>query len=454
MEPRTIDIKLHRAQQLFCNSTALYRGFAAGISSGKSWVGCHDLIARSKAGRLYMVIGPTYDVLNTSTFRMFEKVAIEMGVADYGDIKKSAPPEVRLKTGATVLFRSADDPDRLRGANLTGCFLDEASLMPKEVFDVAIGRLRENGEQGWLSAAFTPKGKGHWTFEQFATNKADTVLFTSRTGDNPFNPPQFHETLAKQYTSQMVAQELEGLFIDPGSSLFRRSWFPIVDKLPATIGRCRAWDLAGTSIDEKDGKRADFTAGVLLCKGIDGVLYVADVRRFKETPQGVESIIRQVAAEDGVGVPIYMEQEVGSAGKNNISHYARHVLPGYNFRGVRSTGSKEIRAQPVAAMAEQGLIKLVRGNWLTNFLDEIEGFPFGQHDDQIDALSLAHSKIALCSNYASEGPCVLVPGRRDVYRDDGSLGFASFGSDTTCGAKSQRDDAPYFPPSGYRPSPF
>ena len=50
-------------------------------------------------------------------------------------------------------------------------------------------------------------------------------------------------------------------------------------------------------------------------------------------------------------------------------------------------------APAVAAQAEGGTVKLLRGAWNKEFLDEIELFPFGSHDDQVDAASLALAKL-------------------------------------------------------------
>jgi hypothetical protein len=36
----------------------------------------------------------------------------------------------------------------------------------------------------------------------------------------------------------------------------------------------------------------------------------------------------------------------------------------------------------------------VRGPWIKDFLDEAEIFPYGAHDDQVDAASLALAKLA------------------------------------------------------------
>jgi predicted phage terminase large subunit-like protein len=82
-----------------------------------------------------------------------------------------------------------------------------------------------------------------------------------------------------------------------------------------------------------------------------------------------------------------MEQEPGSSGVKVIDDYTRRVLMGWDFQGVPSTGNKEVRANPLASQAEAGNVKLVRGPWINAFLDEIELFPLGSHDDQVDAAS-------------------------------------------------------------------
>jgi predicted phage terminase large subunit-like protein len=384
---------LYPAQSDFTKSNALFRAFCGGIGSGKSWAGSYDMIRRGKPNRLYAVIAPTYSMLSDATFRMFLTVAQDLGIVDPSDVKRSAPPSIRLRTDAEVLFRSADEPDRLRGPNLSGIWLDEASLMPEDVFTVAIGRLREAGEQGWLTATFTPKGRAHWTHEVFNTGRPDTALFRASTRDNPFNPAGFHDTVRRQYTSAVAAQELEGLFLDAGGVLFRRQWFGLVDSVPELIGTVRAWDLAATPKKEAEAHDPDWTVGVKMGKAEDGMHYVLDVRRIRGTPRQVEELVKQTAQEDGPEVKITMEQEPGSAGVIVADHYLR-VLDGYAFSGERSTGDKTTRAQPLAAQAEGGTVKLLRAPWNRVFLDEIELFPFGVHDDQVDAASLALGKLA------------------------------------------------------------
>src|SRR4030095_4341028 len=55
--------------------------------------------------------------------------------------------------------------------------------------------------------------------------------------------------------------------------------------------------------------------------------------------------------------------------------------------------------EPVASRAEALKVKLVRGEWISDFLDEATSFPHSQHDDQIDSVSGAFQMIASPQGY-------------------------------------------------------
>lgn len=175
-----------------------------------------------------------------------------------------------------------------------------------------------------------------------------------------------------------------------GGGMFRREWLGIVDQAPADMAVVRYWDLAGTEASKQG--QPDYTVGAQV--GIkDGIYYILDIRRDQMSPKGVQELVRQTAEMDGRDVPVYMEQEPGSSGKNTIDLYARLILPGFTFRGDRKTGSKVQAAETWAAAAEAGNVKLVRGPWNREFLDEVQGFPHGKHDDQVDAVSGGVNKL-------------------------------------------------------------
>jgi predicted phage terminase large subunit-like protein len=122
-----------------------------------------------------------------------------------------------------------------------------------------------------------------------------------------------------------------------------------------------------------------------------------------------------------------MEQEPGSSGLSVIDYYSRRILYGYDFRGVKSTGSKVQRAMPIAAQAERGNVRLLRGDWNSRFLDEAYAFPEGVYDDQVDAVAGAFSALAISrdaastSSIASHEPAIIRHGdltlRGDRYKD-------------------------------------
>ena len=260
-----VRVRMHAVQAAFRASTALYRGFVGGRGAGKSWIGAYDLIRRAKAGRLYLVAAPTYKMLADSSMRAFRARAEEL---HYLQGVNRSSMTATLGNGAQVLFRSTEDPDTLRGPNLSGAWFDEAGEMKEDAFLVAIACLREAGEQGWLSATFTPRGRSHWTYRVFGEGRENTALFCAATRENPFNPAGFEDTLRGQYTSGFAAQELEGKFVDLGGTVAKREWFGVLEEAPRCRRKVRAWDFAATP-EGMDG-RGDWTAGARMGEREDG----------------------------------------------------------------------------------------------------------------------------------------------------------------------------------------
>lgn len=212
MKTLTATVRLHSKQLDFRKSPALFRAFVGGRGAGKSWVGCYDLIRRARKGRTYGVADPTSIMSKDDTFPRFQKIARDLGV--WGGCKLTPYPDVYLTTGATIRFRTAEDPEKMRGPDLSGLLLNEASLMPRSAYDIGIACLREGGEQGWLSACFTPRGPSHWTYDVFAQDRPDTFLVRAPTTANPFLPADFAATIRNQYgDTQFARQELEGEFV-------------------------------------------------------------------------------------------------------------------------------------------------------------------------------------------------------------------------------------------------
>ena len=287
-----------------------------------------------------------------------------------------------LTNGTTVLFRSADQPDRLRGPNLGWFYLDEAALMNRLTWDVMIGRLRESPGRGWLTT--TPKGF-NWVYSLVAESQlADYEMVRCATHANPYLPDDFVASLRDAYGEGVFArQEIEGEFVEPEGAIFKREWFKVIDRAPEGLRWVRAWDLAAST-----KQMGDFTAGAKVALGGDGTFYVSDVVHGKWEWPDARKVIVSTAQADGTGTEIGVEKAGFQLAAIQELHRERE-LASFALREVRPDQDKVSRAMPWQARAQQGKVALVRGPWTTRFLNEVASFPEGMHDDQVDAVSAA-----------------------------------------------------------------
>lgn len=169
--------------------------------------------------------------------------------------------------------------------------------------------------------------------------------------------------------------------------LIKSAWLTRGPVLGLDAIRCRYWDKAATHGD------GDWTVGVLMSM-LDGQYCIEDVVRIQGSPKEVQDTIRRTAEKDGYDVRIRMEQEGGSSGVEVIDTYARHILLGYDFRGDKPTGSKEVRAGPMIAALENGNLWMAEASWNRELIYEFVQFPLGAHDDQVDAVSGAFRELS------------------------------------------------------------
>jgi predicted phage terminase large subunit-like protein len=229
----------------------------------------------------------------------------------------------------------------------------------------------------------------------------DVIVFPALAEkDDPLNRQEGQALCSERYNKQRlleIKQEIGEYWFNalyqqsplpPTGGMFKREDFKPLIETPKSglIKQVRFWDLAATL-------EGDYTAGLLLNQYNDGTYFIEDVQRLRGTPKQVEDRILQTAASDGRNVMVRMEQEPGSSGVNVIAHYTR-LLAGYDFKGIKSTGSKEIRAGPVAAQVEaSNVFYLIEDSWNNDFLNEVTVFPFGANDDMVDSLSGSFNEL-------------------------------------------------------------
>lgn len=307
-------------------------------------------------------------------------------------------------SGSTIKFGYLEhdkDKYQYQGAEYQFIGFDEATQFAEPMFRYLFSRLRrKSGLRAPLRmrAASNPGGVGHdWVNQRYIVEgEANGRVFVpARLYDNPSLDQGEYMDALDQLDPVTRAQLLEGDWNARGDGAsFRRAWFPIVEEVPVFFERVvRAWDTAATGPTQNT--TADWTVGVKMARTPEGVFYILDVVRIQGTPADVERTIQNTAKADGPDVEIYMEQEPGASGKYVIETYQFHIVPGYYFQGVRSTGPKTTRAMPMSSMSQAGNIVISRKPWLSAFFDELDAFPYGMHDDQVDAASLAFNQLTL-----------------------------------------------------------
>jgi len=241
-----------------------------------------------------------------------------------------------------------------------------------------------------MRATSNPGGIGHrWVKRRFLDEGEDEgrLYVPARVQDNPYLDTESYADSMSELNEVTRKQLLEGSWevSEPGA-MFDRDWFPRMDNEPRdpNIDWVRCWDLAATQ-PNRSNRDPDYTVGFKMGMK-DGVYYVSDIRRFRTTPATVKKKIRRTAQEDGKEVAIGIEQEGGASGKQTLDTYRRQVVPGYNVVAVPAWADKQTRAKPFSSAAEAGNIVLcATSRWnVTEYLDELEAFPDGEHDDQVD----------------------------------------------------------------------
>lgn len=190
--------------------------------------------------------------------------------------------------------------------------------------------------------------------------------------------------------------------IKPAAGLFFNrkqigDFLPVVPK--DVVAFVRAWDLAATS--ETEGGEPAYTAGVLMGKRSNGRYIVIDVINVRLSAGDVRSTIRHTAMIDNAkygNVKIRLPQDPGQAGKDQAQSFIK-LLAGFSVKTIQETGSKETRAEPVAAQWQAGNFDVVVGKWNEEYFSQLESFPSSKFKDMVDATSTAFAELVQITEY-------------------------------------------------------
>ena len=361
------------------------RGFGK-TRSGSGWV--HEramalpgrwiaLVARNAAdARDYMIEGPGGFLKNTNPK--------DRPVFEVSKRRLSWP------NGSWATIYTDEDPDQARGFSGDTAWLDEFAKYknPVDVWDnLSFGMREPSGDQPRKVITTTPRPLA--ILRRIEKDpRTVTVVGSSHENRANLDPKWFSETLARYQGTRIGRQEIEAEILDdtPGALWNRRNldeYRVRIADVPPIARLVVAVDPAVTS-----GDSADETGIVVVGMDEKKRAYVLEDATLRGSPdqwaRRAVSMYRKFEADIIVG-------EVNNGGEM-VGHTIRTIDPTIPFKGVSATRGKYVRAEPAAALFEQGRISMV--GVLPELEDQMISFTPelaadrkpGESPDRVDAL--------------------------------------------------------------------
>lgn len=316
-------------------------------------------LAKGRAGRIAIVAETAADARDV----MVEGESGLLGVhpRDWRPIYEPSKRRVTWPNGAVATLYNAVEPDQLRGPQHDLAWCDELAKWryAQETWDMLQFGLRL-GDDPRQVITTTPR-----PIALLKAIMADprTVVTRGRTYDNAAHlAPTFLQSIRARYEgTRLGRQELDAEILDdtPGAlwtrEMLDRTRRKQGDKLPDMQRVVVAIDPAGRS-QETALSEGTAETGIVVCGlGVDGRGYVLDDQSCSLSPNGWAR--RALAAFD-----LYQADAIvveTNQGGDMVRQTIQSVRPGVSVIEVHASRGKVTRAEPIAALYEQGRISHV-----------------------------------------------------------------------------------------------
>jgi len=326
----------------------------AGRGAGKTRTAAEWLAynAIREPGTRWAIVAPTYASARDTC------VEGESGILTvlrrYGALRNwnRSIGEIDLINSSKIKLFSGDEPERLRGPQHHGAWVDElASFRYADAWDQLQFGLRL-GTQPQTVVTTTPKPKA--LIKQLTNRRDGSVVITrGSTFDNKDNlaPAALAELLARYDGTRLGRQELYGELVeDVDGALWTVSLIEQhrVNVLPANIvRRVVAVDPAVTANDTSDE-----TGIIVACRDMIGNGYVEHDYSMRGRPDAwARRVVDAYDEHQADAIVIEVNQ-----GGDLVAQTLRTIRPQLAIREVRASKGKKLRAEPISAMYEQGRI--------------------------------------------------------------------------------------------------
>jgi len=388
----SLDVKLHSKQLEVFNNKARFKVVAAGRRFGKSRLAAWTLLieALKSDQKDVFYIAPTFQQAKDILWGMLKELGHEVISAVHENTGV-----ITLINGKKIYLKGSDRPDTMRGMGLAYVVIDEYADMKPFVWEQILRPALADVKGGALFIG-TPKGRNHfWELYKYADEEEDPEwsAFHFTSFDNPFLAKEEIEAAKKSMSSFAFRQEFLSSFEAGGSELFKEEWIKIDSKEPEEGNYYIAVDLAGfedlASQVASKKKRLDETA-IAIVKANEQGWWVKDIQRGRwDIRECAVRILKAVKDYRPVAVGI----EKGSL-KNAVMPYLNEMMKRFSlyFPIQELTHGNKKKTERISwalqGRFEHGRITLNKGDWNSDFIDQLMQFPDPRtHDDLIDALA-------------------------------------------------------------------
>lgn len=172
------------------------------------------------------IVAKSYN-LTDKVFRRIVEWYFKIHPSQTASVKERPFPQLRTVDGSFVECRSAEDPDGLRGEELDLLIVDEAAILPRNIWELLQARLLSRA--GKSICISTPFGQ-NWFWEEYLKAQEDKAGFNFPTNDNPeyrentlwSSPDKIKrlEELKQELPSKVYQQDYEASFLPDAASVF------------------------------------------------------------------------------------------------------------------------------------------------------------------------------------------------------------------------------------------
>jgi predicted phage terminase large subunit-like protein len=370
----------HEAQKVLLAQQSRFNVAVCGRRFGKTELTKEILLPTLKQALPCAYFAPTY--------KMLSLVWKDFKSSFYAAIAAVNVQEKRLefKNGSSLDFWSLDSFDSVRGRKYACGVIDEAAMvrdLEEAWLQVIRPTLTDYAGKAWFLS--TPKGMNYFymLYSKGFHGENGWVSWQYPTSANPYISKSEIESARQELPSLVFQQEYLAEFVEMAGTLIKREYLR-TGSIPSGLEYYMGVDLA---ISTKS--TADYTAIAVLGRDSAGIIYLCDVARARLNFHDAMDWILTYADKWNVETINVEQTQYQAAAVQELLLRSQHTV-----WGVKPKKDKVTRFMGMQARYEQGQV-IHSPSISDEYEKELLAFPYGEHDDMVDAVSYAYMSFGI-----------------------------------------------------------